>query len=92
MEVTPIIPVSKVNREKEYSRYQFYPNGNGWSVYRKGVFVGIYHDGFFEAVTGYENLAQFMYQALIRQIESARANAMLVNKQTLRIFGIHATA
>jgi hypothetical protein len=83
-----LIPVDKLNRNKEYARYTFKPCHGAWAVYRRGTFVGVQQDGKFEAVTGYENLRPFVGEALKRQYDSAQQNRELVKYETLTMFGI----
>lgn len=86
-----IIPIHLLNKEKEPARYTFAPaGGKSWGVWRKQKFVGIYTDGAFEAVKGYENLSRFIYTALTAQYASAQANREVTNIRTLRMFGISA--
>lgn len=88
MDLPQIIPVDKLNRNKEYARYSFKPSNGAWAVYRRGKYVGAYSAHGFEPVTGYDNLRQFVGEALKRQYESAQKNALMVNGQTLRMFGL----
>lgn len=91
MDLPQIIPVDKLNRNKEYARYTFQPSNGAWAVYRRGKYVGAYSAQGFEPVKGYDNLRQFVGEALKRQYESAQKNQYVTNGQTLQMFGIRVT-